>query len=262
MATKATKTATQVVSKPSIKDFEIKDRLYLLKGNETPVSFMLQTKHTQNKPLLHFDPIEKRNKALRWSDNQSSPFVEDQDGYAICPPIIFENGKLYVTKENVELQKFLSFYHPANNVSYYEFDAEELANEEYDILTAQLDAQVTVREMPIGDLEAVARVVLKSKVDRMTSSEIRRDMLIYARSNPQEFMSLVNDDSLKLRNIAIRAVDMGILEISNDGRNVSWAGKGGKVITIPFGENAYSALAAFFMTDEGMDVLSNISNKL
>lgn len=261
MATKAkTTTTTQVVSKPSIKDFEIKDRLYLLKGNETPVSFMLQTKHTQNKPLLYFDG--KSNRALRWSDNQQSPFVDEQDGYAICPPITFENGKLYVTKENVELQKFLSFYHPANNVSYYEFDAEELANEEYDVLTAQLDAQVTVREMPIGDLEAVARVVLKSKVDRMASSEIRRDMLIYARNNPQELMTLVNDESLKLRNIAIRAVDMGILEISNDGRNVSWADKGGKVITIPFGENAYSALASFFMTDEGMDVLSNISNKL
>jgi hypothetical protein len=105
-------------------------------------------------------------------------------------------------------------------------------------------------------------VVLKSKVDRMTSSEIRRDMLLYARNNPQELMSLVNDESLKLRNIAIRAVDMGILEISNDGRNVSWADKGGKVITVPFGENAYSALASFFMTDEGMDVLANISNKL
>ena len=252
----------EVVSKPSINDFEIRDRLYLIKGNETPVSFMLQTKHTQNKPLLHFDPIEKRNKALRWSDNQSSPFLEDQDGYAICPPIVFDNGKLFVPKENVELQKFLSFYHPLRNVKYYEFDAEEVANEEYDIMTAQLDAQISVKEMPIEDLEAIARVVLKSKVDRMTSSEIRRDMLLYARNNPQELMSLVNDDSLKLRNIAIRAVDMGILEISNDGRNVSFADKGPKVITVPFGENVYSALASFFMTDEGMDVLANISNKL
>jgi len=259
MATKATKN-TQVVSKPSINDFEIKDRLYLLKGNETPVTFMLQTKHTQTKPLLYFDG--KSNRALRWSDNQQSPFVDEQDGYAICPPIIFEDGKLYVTKENVELQKFLSFYHPLRSVKYYEFDAEELASEEYDILTTQLDAQIAVKEMPIGDLEAIARVVLKSKVDRMASSEIRRDMLIYARNNPRELMTLINDDSLKLRNIAIRAVDMGILEITNDGRNVSWGDKGGKLITVPFGENTYSALASFFMTDEGMDALANISNKL
>lgn len=250
----------EVVSKPSVNEFELKDRLYLLKGNETPVTFMLQSKHTQNKPLLYFDG--RSNRALRWSDNQMSPFVDEQDGYAICPPIVFENGKLFVPKEQVELQRFLSVYHPANNVKYYEFDAEEVANEEYDLMTIQLDAQVTVKEMSIEDLEAIARVVLKSKVDRMTSSEIRRDMLLYARNNPKELMTLVNDDSLKLRNIAIRAVDMGVLEISNDGRNVSWGDKGGKLITVPFGENVYSALASFFMTDEGMDALANISNKL
>lgn len=260
MATKQQTKKPEVVSKPSINEFEIKDRLYLLKGNETPVTFMLQTKHTQNKPLLYFDG--RSNRALRWSDNQSSPFLDEQDGYAICPPIIFEEGKLLVSKENVELQKFLSFYHPARNVKYYEFDAEEVASEEYDAMAIQLDAQISVKEMPIEDLEAIARVVLKSKVDRMTSSEIRRDMLLFARNNPKELMSLVNDESLKLRNIAIRAVDMGILEISNDGRNVSFGNKGPKVITVPFGENVYSALAAFFMTDEGMDVLANISNKL
>jgi hypothetical protein len=97
----------------------------------------------------------------------------------------------------------------------------------------------------------------------MSSVEIRRDMLMYAKNNPYELKDLINDDSLKFRNIAIRAVDMGIIKISNDGRNVSWAGaKGEKIVTIPFGENAYSAMASFFLTDEGMDVLSAISNKL
>ena len=161
------------------------------------------------------------------------------------------------------MQKFLSIYHPDNNNAYYEFDAEEKAAEEYDELTAKLDAQNTVREMPIEDLEAIARVLLKGKVELMTSSELRRDMLIFASKNPQEFTSLVNDDSIKFRNIAIRAVQMDIINVSSDGRTVNWSGKdGGRIITVPFGENAYSALAAFFLTDEGMDVLSDISNKL
>jgi hypothetical protein len=117
--------------------------------------------------------------------------------------------------------------------------------------------------MPIEDLEAIARVLLKGKVELMTSSELRRDMLIFASKNPQEFTSLVNDDSIKFRNIAIRAVQMDIINVSSDGRTVNWSGKdGGRIITVPFGENAYSALAAFFLTDEGMDVLSDISNKL
>jgi hypothetical protein len=106
-------------------------------------------------------------------------------------------------------------------------------------------------------------VVLKGKVELLTSSELRRDMLIYASKNPGEFNSLVNDDSIKFRNIAIRAVQMDIINVSSDGRTVNWSGKdGGRIITVPFGENAYSALAAFFLTDKGMDVLSDISNKL
>jgi hypothetical protein len=248
---------------PSKNEFEFKDRMYLLRGNATPISFMLRSKHSPNKPLLYFDQEHKVNRALRWSDNQSSPFIDEQDGYAVSTPIIFENGSLFVKKEQVELQRFLSIYHPDNGNAYYEFDAEEKAAEEYDELTARLDAQITAREMPIEELEAIARVVLKGKVEMLTSSELRRDMLIYASKNPGEFNSLVNDDSIKFRNIAIRAVQMDIINVSSDGRTVNWSGKdGGRIITVPFGENAYSALAAFFLTDKGMDVLSDISNKL
>jgi len=251
----------KIVEEVSSANFEMKDRIYLLKGNATPISFMLRSKHSSGKPLLYFDG--RKNRALRYSDNQASPFVDEQDGYAICPPIIFENGNLFVKKENVELQKFLSILHPDRSVVYFEFDAEEKAAEEYDKMNDELEAQVLVKDMSIGDLEAIARVVLKSKVDRMSSTEIRRDMLIYAKNKPSELRDLINDDSLKYRNIAIRAVDMGIIKISNDGRNVMWAGaKGEKIITVPFGENVYSALASFFLTDEGMDILSAISNKL
>lgn len=250
---------TKVVE--TTREFESKDRVYLLKGNATPITLMLRSKHSSGKPLLYYDG--KSNRALRWSDNQVSPFVDEQDGYAVCPPIVFENGQLSVPKESIELQKFLSIYHPDNNVVYYEFDAEERAAEEYDKLNEELEAQILVKEMSIEDLEAIARVVLKSKVDRMASSEIRRDMLLFAKNNPRELKDLIDDDSLKFRNIAIRAVDMGIIKISNDGRNISWGGtKGEKIITIPFGENAYSALASYFLTDEGMDVLTAISNKL
>lgn len=248
---------------PSEKEFEFKDRIYLLKGSATPITHMLRSKHSQSKPLLYFDQDTRSNKALRWSDNQSSPFIDEQDGYAVSTPIIFENGVLRVKKEQVELQRFLSIYHPDNGSVYHEFDAEEKAAEEYDELTSKLEAQIAAKEMPIEELEAIARVLLKGKVDKMTSSELRRDMLIYAGRNPKEFTSLMNDDSVKFRNIAIRAVQLDIIRISTDGRTVNWGGKdGGRIITIPFGENAYSALASFFLTDEGMDVLSDISNKL
>lgn len=244
-------------------EFEFKDRMYLLRGNASPITYILRSKHTGNKPLLYFDKATRSNRALRWSANQSSPFLDEQDGYAVSTPIIFENGSLLVKKENVELQKLLSIYHPDKDSIYYEFDAEEIASEEYDELTLKLEAQIAAKEMPIEELEAIARVLLKSKVDKMTSSEIRRDMIVFAGKDPNHFNSLMNDESVKFRNIAIRAVQLDVIRISPDGRTVNWGGKNGaRIITVPFGENVYSALAAFFLTDEGMDVLANISNKL
>ena len=88
-------------------------------------------------------------------------------------------------------------------------------------------------------------------------------MLIYARNNPKEFLDLLDDENLKLRNLAVRAVEENILRIKDDGRTVVWADdKKTKVAIAPYGENVYSALAMFFKTDEGLDVMQNITNKL
>ena len=176
--------------------------------------------------------------------------------------VVFENGTLIVPSWNVNLQKFLMI-HPDFNKKFEEFDKEKQANEEVETIFSTLEAQVAAKELDINDLEAVARVALKGNISRMTSSELRRDMIIWARNNPGEFMDLLNDENLKLRNLAVRSVEMGILHIKDDNRTVTWASdKRQKVMIAPFGENVYSALASFFKTDEGLDVLQNITNKL
>ena len=89
-------------------------------------------------------------------------------------------------------------------------------------------------------------------------------MLIFARQDPEQFMTLAKDENISLRNAAVRAVEMGILTIGDDQRTVNW-GRGkkkGKIITVPYGENVYSALAVYFKTDEGLDVLQSITNQL
>ena len=76
-------------------------------------------------------------------------------------------------------------------------------------------------------------------------------------------MNLLNDEKLKLRNIAVKAIEMNVLHIKADNRTVTWAdNKKKNIMVTPFGENVYSALALFFKTDEGLDVLQNITNKL
>jgi hypothetical protein len=240
---------------------EIKTRIFILSGNRTPLRYMIPVKHSNTKPLTFFDGT--MNRALRWATNQISPFVDEQDGLATVQPIIFENGKLVVEPNDVNLIKFL-YLHPGFNVMFFEFDAEKKAGEEVKNLTSSLDAQVAAKELDISDLEAIARVVSKgTNISNMTSSELRRDMIIYARNNSKEFLDLLSDENLKLRNLAVRSVEEGLLKIKSDGRTVVWADdKGEKILVTPYGENVYSAMAMYFKTDVGLDVMQNIVNKL
>lgn len=244
-------------------EFKQKTRVFILTQKTTPLRFMLQTKHHARKPLTFFDG--QLNRALRYASNQVSPFVDEQDGYATLEPIVFQDGKLIVEDWQVNLQKFLMI-HPHFGTKFIEFDKEATAQESYEQMNRELEAQIAVKNMGIDELEAVARVALKgtkSNVSDMTSAELRRDMLIYAKNNPSEIFSLLEDENIKLRNIAVRAVEMNILHIKEDQRTVTWAkDKRQKIMTAPYGENVYSALAAYFKTDEGLDTMQKIVNLL
>jgi hypothetical protein len=255
----AVKNAKSVGYNSVLTDLEIKDRVFVLIG-KTPIRYMIPVKHTSRKPLTYFDG--KLNRALRYATNQLSPFVDEQDGIVTLEPIIFSNGTLIVPSWNVNLQKFLMI-HPEFNKKFTELDKEKNASKEVEDIYSELDAQIAAKDMDINDLEAIARVVMKGNVSSLTSSELRRDMIIWAKRNPSEFMSLCNDENLKLRNLAVRAVELGILHVKGDNRTVVWGDdKRSKVMVAPFGENLYSALAMFFKTDEGLDVLQNVTNKL
>ena len=237
-----------------------KDRVFVLTGTKTPIRMMIPVRHTSRKPLTYFDG--SLNRALRYATNQLSPFVDEQEGVVTLEPITFTNGKLIVPSWNVNLQKFL-LIHPHYNVKFIELDKEKNASKDVETIYSELDAQIAAKDLDINDLEAIARVVMKGNISNLTSSELRRDMIIWAKNNAQEFMDLCNDENLKLRNLAVRAVELGVLHIKGDGRTVVWGDdKNTKVCVAPFGENVYSALAMFFKTDEGLDVLQNVTNKL
>ena len=101
-----------------------------------------------------------------------------------------------------------------------------------------------------------------NKVSRMTSKELKRDLLLFARNNPELFLELANDENINIRNVGIKAVENGIIALSSDQRTFKWASNDRKLITVPFDENPYSALAAYFKTDEGIEVYQTVEKKL
>ena len=258
----AVKTAPKKEVKPAKPSWEIKDRVYYLKGNKNPLTLTIPSRHTKKHSLLYFDKENGKQKEIRYATNQDSPFVDEQKGEATLGHIMFKDGDLKVPKEKQNLQKLLSLYHPLKGRLYEEFSAVEEAADDLDILDLQIDALNAARNMDIDQAEAILRVELGSKVSNMSSKEIKRDLLLFARNNPQLFISLANDDNVQLRNVAIRAAEAGIINLSPDQRTFTWGSNGRKLMNVPFDENPYSAFAAFLKTDEGVEIYKSIDKKL
>jgi hypothetical protein len=118
------------------------------------------------------------------------------------------------------------------------------------------------KELDVNQLEAIVRVEYGTKVDELSSSELKRDALVFAKRNPMLFIELAQDENVELRNIGIKATQQGIIKLSADQRTFTYGETDRKLMSVPFDEHPYSALAAWFKTDEGMEVFKNIEKRL
>jgi hypothetical protein len=250
------------VATPQKPTWEIKDRTYLLKGPHSPITHTLPSRHSSRYPLLWFDEESGIQKELRYGTNQNSALVEEQKGQVTLGHIVFNDGVLTVPKQQQNLQKLLSIYHPLKDIKYYEFDALEIAVDELDDLEVQLDALNAAKEMDVDQAEAILRAEVGSSVSSMSSKELKRDLMLFARRSPDLFIELASDDNIMLRNFAIKATESGVIKLSQDQRVFTWASNGRKLMTVPFDEHPYSAMAAFFKTDEGLEIYKSIEKKI
>jgi len=259
VAVKQPKKETMVLETPEPKanKWEIKDRTYVLKNGLTPLS-----KSIKAAGIYYFDEELGYERELKYTSNQRTVFVEDMKGDQRLDHIIFRKGVLVVPKNKVTLQKLLSLYHPYREKMFYELKPEVNAANEIDWLELEIEALNSAMNLDIDMAEAVMRVEIGSKVSSMSSKELKRDLLLYAKRNPELFLDLVNDENVVLRNFGIKATEMGILKLSSDQRTFSWGSNDRKLCTVPFDEHPYSALASWFKTDEGMEIYSNIEKRL
>ena len=131
-----------------------------------------------------------------------------------------------------------------------------------DYLQLEITALTAAQTIEPDHAEAILRSELGSKVSTMTSKELKRDLLLFARNNPELFLELAEDENISIRNLGIKAVENHIIKLSEDQRTFTWGSTGRKLITVPFDENPYSALAAWFKTDEGVEVYQTIEKRL
>ena len=238
-------------------DWVVKDRTYWLTRSRRPLSFMIKSAG-----IYHIDEEKGYERELKYCSNQKTCFVDEMRGDQRLEHIIFRNGALVVPRNKTVLQKLLSLYHPHKDSLYYEWKPQAQAASELDIIELEIDALTAARNLDVDIAEAVMRVEKGSDVSKMTSKELKRDLLIFAKKNPSLFLDLVNDENVVLRNFGIRATEMGILKLSSDQRTFSWGSNDRKLMNVPFDEHPYSALAQWFKTDEGMEIYSNIEKRM
>jgi hypothetical protein len=238
-------------------EWEIKDRVYYLKNGKRPLS-----RSIKSAGIYWFDESKGYEREIKYCKNQKTPFVDEMKGDQRLEHIVFRSGSLYVPREQTTLQKLLSLYHPDRDKLYEEYKPAELASDEVDILNIQVDALIAARNLDIDTAEAIMRVEIGSQVSSLSSKELKRDLLVFARNNPKLFLELADDENVMLRNFGIKAVEAGILRLSSDQRNFLWGSNGRKVMVVPFDEHPYTALAHWFKTDEGMEIYSNIEKRL
>ena len=234
----------------------LKDRVFILANNMSPLTYSIKSTG-----VYWFDEEKGYERELKYTQNQKTPFVDEFKGDSRLEHITFMDGVLNVPKEKQTLQMFLELS-PDNGRVYKEFDTVKIATDELQDLELEIEALTIAKTLEIDMAEAIMRVEIGSEVSNMSSKELKRDLFLFAKSNPALFLELVTDDNVQLRNFGIKATEANIIKLSQDQRSFTWVSNGRKVMTVPFDEHPYSALAVFFKTDEGMEIYSNIEKRL
>lgn len=239
------------------------DKTYKLTRNAAPLTFVLPSKNTRRFPLLYFDEAQNVNRPLRYAMNQKSPFEDEQDGNAILEPIIFEDGFLSVPKTNPVLQQFLH-YHPMNGTAFVEVDEEKDAAKELEKISSEVDALIEAKQLTVDQIDIVARVLFGRDTSRMTTAEIKRDIMVYAKRNPSGFMSVVNDPAIKFQAQVQKFFDYKLLLFKNNKKEVYYntASNKKKMLSVPYGEDPMNVVGSFLQSDEGIDALKMLEKEL
>ena len=115
--------------------WEIKDRVYYIKGSKKPLSQMIRSAN-----VYWFDEEKGYERELKYCENQKTPFVDEMKGDQRLSHIVFRNGALHVTREKTVLQKLLSLYHPQKDVTYEEWKPLANASNEIDYIEMEIEA--------------------------------------------------------------------------------------------------------------------------
>ncbi len=208
-----------------------------------------------------------RNRKIQYVLGEQSIYADEQTSMnPVLGDIIFNNGSLPVQYQQVTLKEFLdkSNYNISNEhrmngkKKIFELiDDEVNAEKNLESLEVEFHAIETLMTMEPQKMVGYARA-LGVNVDR-SMYEIKHDMMIMAKNNPEKFMDEISNPRLERKQVIMDAADERIIIINHTTRQITW-GTGAKnmITVIPVGVDAYDHFVDYTFDSEGKEVYSKI----
>jgi hypothetical protein len=140
------------------------------------------------------------------------------------------------------------------------------ASLELEYVEAELNAQIEAKKITtdVNKLTSVCRVLMGNGIDNMTIPELKRDILLYAKARPEDFMDTINDPMLELMDTIHQFMMAGFITFRNNNKDVYYnlPNNKKKMLTVPYGEDPNYIVGSFLQSDEGLEVFKLLKNKL
>ena len=210
------------------------------------------------------------NRMIRYVMGEQSIYQDEQTSdNPIIGDIVFNNGILPVKYNQITLKKYLDAcnYNEDNpsriedkkrlfKVINNEFNAEKSLDE----MEIQYLAIDTLMKMDAQKMVGYARA-MDVNVDRSVY-EIKHDMMVMAKNNPQLFMDEISNPMIERKQVIMDAIEERLITENKGKRQFIWSDTKELIFTVPVGINPVDALTEYTFNDEGTPVFSRIKRLL
>lgn len=214
----------------------------------------------RSRPIV-FDGKTNTSRQLRYCPAEKSVFKDEQSENAVVSPVVFRDKLLVVPVTQPNLIKYLDL-HPDNEKnggsSFKLLNKEQNVEKEVEKEFKSHDAVAFIKARPIEELIPLAQA-LRIEVNQ-SNINIKRDLVRFAKSKPEEFLSMTTNPLVEARSVVTSAFDFDI--IRNNGGAVVWVDTNKMIVSIPAGQEKTEVMTRFVMTDAGASVLGEIERQL
>lgn len=243
-------------TKPKVKRQEIQYEAREFKALQSQATFMLM-----QSGVTVYDEEKNMVREIRYCERENSIYKDEQAPNSVKTPVIFRMGRLFVPKTKPNLMEFLS-KHPANSAnggSMFELvDIKKKREVSLDNEFLVNDAINLLRNKELDELFSVA-VAYGMDIDRPVA-EIKHDLLIKAKTNPQSFIESFDNPAVAMKTKIRMAQKYNIIKLNSDG--IRWFDSNQLIISVPAGKDPLDVFVRYCLTEAAVPVIEEIDRQL